>query len=591
MEQKLRQTGVEVIGDVPWGTHICLFYRAKRGLFEILVPYLKAGLENNESCILVTSSLQTIKETRVSLTKAIMGMDAYIRKGQIEILDSATWYAKQGKFVPDTVFQGWVEKEKLALERGFDGLRIAGDAFLVDGSEWKAFSDYEATVDNLIADRRMLAICSYFLKKSSTSEVVDMVSKHRFVLVQQGGEWIAVENAKRRQAEERLRLVEENFRNSIENSPLGICIVTNEGELLYANQAILDTYGYDSIEELKTTPRKKRYTPESYAKHLQRVESRRRGEPVNNYEISIIRKNNEVRHLAVSRKEVIWNRETQFQTIYQDMTERKQAEEALKQSETKYRTLMGRLLEGVYQSNLDGSYVTINEAGARIFGFDAPEQVIGKYRTIDLFYDLSDRAKIIEELRRTGYFVGEVRAKRRDGTVIWLEVNNNTTLDEKGNIVGYEGMFSDITELKQAENKGREVAILKELDKMRGDLLARVSHELRTPLATIKGYSTMLLDYDDKFSINEKRQYLGSIDKACDRLTNLVDSLLDMSRLEAGLLKIEKTPTDVSKLAQEAVDEGQLRDPKHRMVADLKPNLPKIRVDAKRIRQVIQAVS
>ena len=82
---------------------------------------------------------------------------------------------------------------------------------------------------------------------------------------------------------------------------------------------------------------------------------------------------------------------------------------------------------------------------------------------------------------------------------------------------------SCITEHKRAEEKAREAEALKELDRMRTELLSNVSHELRTPLATIKGYSTMLLDYDRRLRRDEKRKYLRFIDKASDRLVELID--------------------------------------------------------------------
>ena len=132
----------------------------------------------------------------------------------------------------------------------------------------------------------------------------------------------------RRRSAIALRKSEENFRRSLDDSPLGVRIVTQEGETIYANRAILDIYGYDSVEELKTTPTKNRYTPQSYAEFKIRRE-KRKGDDDDpfEYEISIVRKNGEVRHLQVFRKEILWNGERQFQTIYQDVTERKRAEE------------------------------------------------------------------------------------------------------------------------------------------------------------------------------------------------------------------------------------------------------------------------
>jgi two-component system sensor kinase len=134
--------------------------------------------------------------------------------------------------------------------------------------------------------------------------------------------------SERKHAEEALRLSEENFRHSLEDLPLGVRIVTIEGETVYANQAILDIYGYGSVEELKITPVENRYTPESFAEYQIRKEKRKRDDDVpSEYDIGIVRKDGEVRHLHVFRKDILWNGERQFQVLYNDITDRKQAEE------------------------------------------------------------------------------------------------------------------------------------------------------------------------------------------------------------------------------------------------------------------------
>jgi PAS domain S-box-containing protein len=124
--------------------------------------------------------------------------------------------------------------------------------------------------------------------------------------------------------EQALKRSEENFRNSLEMSPVGICVITAEEELLYANQAMLDIYGYSTVEELKAVPAKDHYTPQSYAEH----QERKQGDFIpSNYEISIVRKDGEVRQLAVSHTEVTWNSERQLQALYQDITERKKLDQ------------------------------------------------------------------------------------------------------------------------------------------------------------------------------------------------------------------------------------------------------------------------
>jgi PAS domain S-box-containing protein len=134
-------------------------------------------------------------------------------------------------------------------------------------------------------------------------------------------------------AEKALRLEKENFRHSLDDSPLGIRIATIKGNTIYANKTLLDFYGYDNLEELQNTLLKKRYTPESYKQAQKRKRRRERGDLSDSeYEISIVRRNGEIRHLQVFRKEVLWDGLMQFQIIYNDITERKYGEEEIKKS-------------------------------------------------------------------------------------------------------------------------------------------------------------------------------------------------------------------------------------------------------------------
>jgi PAS domain S-box-containing protein len=140
----------------------------------------------------------------------------------------------------------------------------------------------------------------------------------------------------RKKAEEALRLSEQNFRDSIENSPLGIRVFDKDGKTLYVNRALLDIWGYTSIEELEAVPRKQRYTPQSHAEQMERLKKRKRGEhaPLS-YEVSIVRSDGQVRHLSASRGELLWNGEKQFQILYQDITEHEKDEEEKRQLEQK----------------------------------------------------------------------------------------------------------------------------------------------------------------------------------------------------------------------------------------------------------------
>ena len=182
-----------------------------------------------------------------------------------------------------------------------------------------------------------------------------------------------IREAKMRQdkknADEMLRISEENFRHSLDDSPLGIRIYATDGKILYANQEILKIYGYDSFEELNNTPREKKYTPECYAEYQIRKEKRRRGEYVpSNYEISIIRKDGKIRYLEVFRKKVMWNGEVQFQALYADITERKQAEKNLQEGEERYRIVVENAHEAIIITQ-DMKMVFANRAAVEQIGY------------------------------------------------------------------------------------------------------------------------------------------------------------------------------------------------------------------------------
>lgn len=144
-----------------------------------------------------------------------------------------------------------------------------------------------------------------------------------------------------------------------------------------------------------------------------------------------------------------------------------------------------------------------------------------------------------------------------------------------------------VTEHKYLEKK---VVEYEELSQLKSDLLATVSHELRTPLATIKGYATMMIGYFPRLSSDETRNYLKAIDGATDRLTKLVDNLLDTARMEVGLLKLEKTTSDISKLLREAVTEANIRTEHHHIEMRPAGRLPGVNIDARRIRQVLDNI-
>ena len=134
----------------------------------------------------------------------------------------------------------------------------------------------------------------------------------------------------------------------------------------------------------------------------------------------------------------------------------------------------------------------------------------------------------------------------------------------------------------------RDITRERELDEMKSQLLATVSHELRTPLASIKGFATTLLREDVEWDEATRREFLSIIDKESDRLSELIGNLLDMSRIEAGTLRLEPGVVDLAALVQETVAEFRVMTSAHRFEASVPDVLPPVWADPRRTRQVLR---
>ena len=446
-EKALRKTGIDILGNVAWGTHFCLFYQNKRDLTDILVPYFKAGLENNEFCIWITSEPLDAEDTKKSLNRAVKNVDAYIEKGQIEILDYDQWYTKTGKFEADNVLHGWVQKHDEAINRGFDGLRLTGNTFWLEKEDWRQFIEYEARVNYIIGKYRMLAICTYSLDRGGANEVIDVVNSHQFAFIKRKGCWEIVESAERKRANEMLWQSEQKYRDLAEQMTEGLGVADADRILTYVNPRIAEILEY-SPQDMVGKHCFAFVDEESM--HLVKKEADKRARGIGGrFELVLTSKTGKKIPVMVSARPVfIDGKYVGSYALFIDITERKKAEEA-------YRSLVDHLLQGlaIFQ---DGRVVFANQAMANITGYTVQEMLAMSPDQVQAFVHPDDRHTVWTRHRDrlngiTAPERYELRGIRKDGSVCWLEIHASRIEYQARPAI--QAAYVDVTGRRQVEDR------------------------------------------------------------------------------------------------------------------------------------------
>ncbi len=395
MEMKPRESGIDIIGNVHWGTHFCQFYRSSRDLKDILVPYFRAGLEQNEFCLWIVSEPLTAHDASEALRGEVPDLDSRLENGQIEILFYDEWYAQGGRFDAQRVLSGWIHKLESALSRGYDGLRLSGNTFRLESRDWKDFTAYEKEVGDLIAQRRMIALCTYSLDKCGAAEVIDVVNNHQFALVKRAGAWELIENSRHKAAAAALRKSEDELRraNELLSATLNathvlIACMDAEANFILVNRIYAQVDGKEPgffigknhfdlypNEENEAIFRRVVATGEPYYAHAKPFEYAEHPERGTGYwDWSMVPARDEQGRVKMVVLSLL------------DITARIEAQMALHESEKRYRSLFNGMSEGfalheiICDKNgrpIDYRFTDVNPAFERLTGLKR-ENVIGK---------------------------------------------------------------------------------------------------------------------------------------------------------------------------------------------------------------------
>jgi len=190
-----RRSGIQSLDEVPWGSHLCLFYETKQDLLDLLVPYFRAGFEGEEFCVWAASPPLSIDEAKQALAAGIPDFDSRLAARDIEIVRCPDLSLPGGRIDPRRITAGWHRMVQEALDRGYQGMRISGNAFWIGTDYWSHFTDYENELDQTLAGKPMLLACTYQLDKSEATDLLDVARAHGVTIALRRGVWEHVEAA------------------------------------------------------------------------------------------------------------------------------------------------------------------------------------------------------------------------------------------------------------------------------------------------------------------------------------------------------------------------------------------------------------
>ncbi|MDD5115996.1 MAG: MEDS domain-containing protein [Candidatus Omnitrophica bacterium] len=181
--------GINFINDVAWGSHLCMFYKGRQELADGLVPYFKAGLENNEFCVWALPDAFDPEAARSALSKEIENLGYYIDTGRLNIGNYRDYYIRDGRFSALDMIDWWVRKEREVLGKNFSGIRVAGDGTDLFNSYAFGMNLYEKEVNNIIGRMKVKAVCSYSLDGINTPNILNIIAYHHFTVVNRNSGW------------------------------------------------------------------------------------------------------------------------------------------------------------------------------------------------------------------------------------------------------------------------------------------------------------------------------------------------------------------------------------------------------------------
>ncbi|HYV96473.1 MAG TPA: MEDS domain-containing protein [Gemmatimonadaceae bacterium] len=199
------ETGIGVLGRMPWSTHFSLYYETPSDLLDVVVPFFKAGLEAGELCIWLSSEPSLLGKAESALRTAVPHFAAHLAKRDIEFGSAKEWYTSDGRVEVDELFAKWSEMNARASREGYAGLRASGDLGWMGANDWAGISEYEASLHRFLPSRRIVVMCTYPLANRTAADLLDSVRAHHFAIARRNGAVELIETASLKNAKQQIQ--------------------------------------------------------------------------------------------------------------------------------------------------------------------------------------------------------------------------------------------------------------------------------------------------------------------------------------------------------------------------------------------------
>ncbi|MHA2266850.1 MAG: PAS domain S-box protein [Promethearchaeota archaeon] len=394
----------------------------------------------------------------------------------------------------------------------------------------------------------------------------------------------------RKLSESKLKKSEEKYRNMISNLDLGFYQVDWQGNLLDYNPAFSSMLGFEPDEKLLKTDVKQFW--QNPAEREIYLNSLKKQGSIKNYIVPSQKKNGQkiIMQLNSHLIEDEIGKSFKIQGLISDITERFELEQKVKLSENRYRNLIESVPISIALVDQKGIVIYCNPETERILGYSEKELVGKEFRKLPAINQkylpmMLERFKKVIQGENLAPF--DVELYKKDGSVIWISYQTSLVkLDDEFLI---QAVLNDITERKTANLLiEEEILKLKELDRIRKDLISRVSHELKTPLVSVCGASELLLELFKDEMKTDTIELIEMIEKGGTRLKHLVDNLLDITRIEYKKFKLEREIINLSEILNECAKEMKfmIKKRKIELILDIPEKLD-AEIDKIRIEQVV----